>query len=135
MKRRRWDWISASMEKALICEVTWMKKIEAIIRPEKLHLLREKLDQKGFSGMTATEVKGRGRQKGIALQWRAGDYRVEFLPKMKLELVVEDPDAEAVIDLICDVAQTGEAGDGKIFVYQVEEVVRVRTRERGCGAV
>ncbi len=112
-----------------------MKKIEAIVRPEKLHLLREKLDQKGFSGMTATEVKGRGRQKGITLQWRAGDYRVEFLPKMKLELVVEDADAEVVIDLICDVAQTGEAGDGKIFVYQVEEVVRVRTKERGCGAV
>jgi nitrogen regulatory protein P-II 1 len=123
------------MEKALICEVMRMKKIEAIIRPEKLHLLREKLDQKGFSGMTVTEVKGRGRQKGITLQWRAGDYRVEFLPKMKLEVVVEDADTEMVIDLICDVAQTGEAGDGKIFVYPVEDVVRVRTKERGCSAV
>ena len=112
-----------------------MKKIEAIIRPEKLHLLREKLDSKGFSGMTATEVKGRGRQKGIALQWRAGSYRVGFMPKMKLEIVVDDKDAEVVIDLICDVAQTGEAGDGKIFVYPVEDVVRVRTKERGCGAV
>ena len=135
MKRRPWDWISASMEKALICEVMRMKKIEAIIRPEKLHLLREKLDQKGFSGMTVTEVKGRGKQKGITLQWRAGDYRVEFLPKMKLEVVVEDADAEIVIDLICDVAQTGEAGDGKIFVYPVEDVVRVRTKERGGSAV
>jgi nitrogen regulatory protein P-II 1 len=135
MKRRPWDWISASMEKALICEVMRMKKIEAIIRPEKLHLLREKLDQKGFSGMTVTEVKGRGRQKGITLQWRAGDYKVEFLPKMKLEVVVEDADTEMVIDLICDVAQTGEAGDGKIFVYPVEDVVRVRTKERGCSAV
>ena len=103
-----------------------MKKIEAIIRPEKLHLLRDKLDKKGFSGMTVTDVKGRGRQKGITLQWRAGDYKVEFLPKMKLELVVEDKDAEVVIDLICDVAQTGEAGDGKIFIYPVEDVVRVR---------
>ena len=112
-----------------------MKKIEAIIRPEKLNVLREKLDAQGFSGMTATEVKGRGRQKGIALQWRAGDYRVEFLPKVKLELVVEDEDAEAVIDIICDSVQTGEAGDGKIFVYPVEDAVRVRTRERGCGAV
>ena len=112
-----------------------MKKIEAIIRPEKLHLLREKLDRLGFSGMTATEVKGRGRQKGIALQWRAGDYRVEFLPKVKLELVVDDKDAEKVIDLICAVSQTGEAGDGKIFIYPVEDVVRVRTGERGCGAV
>ena len=112
-----------------------MKKIEAIIRPEKLHLLRDKLDRKGFFGMTVTEVRGRGRQKGITLQWRAGDYQVEFLQKMKLEMVVDDKDAEAVIDLICEYAQTGEAGDGKIFVYPVEDVVRVRTRERGCRAV
>ena len=112
-----------------------MKKIEAIIRPEKLHLLRGKLDQKGFSGMTVTEVKGRGRQKGIALQWRAGDYRVEFLQKIKLEMVVDDKDAETAIDLICEFAQTGEAGDGKIFVYPVEDVVRVRTKERGCSAI
>jgi nitrogen regulatory protein P-II 1 len=112
-----------------------MKKIEAIIRPEKLHLLRSKLDSKGFSGMTVSEVKGRGRQKGVTLQWRAGDYRVEFLPKMKLEMVVDDKDAEAVIDLICEYAQTGEAGDGKIFIFPVDDVVRVRTKERGCGAV
>jgi nitrogen regulatory protein P-II 1 len=112
-----------------------MKKIEAIIRPEKLYLLRDKLDQKGFSGMTVTEVKGRGKQKGVRLQWRAGDYKVEFLPKIKLEMVVEDRDADGVIDLICDVAQTGEAGDGKIFVYSVEDVVRVRTKERGCEAI
>ncbi|OPY52806.1 MAG: putative nitrogen regulatory PII-like protein [Methanosaeta sp. PtaU1.Bin112] len=112
-----------------------MKKIEAIIRPEKLHLLRSKLDSKGFSGMTVSEVKGRGRQKGVTLQWRAGDYRVEFLPKMKLEMVVDDRDAEAVIDLICEYAQTGEAGDGKIFIFPVDDVVRVRTKERGCGAV
>jgi nitrogen regulatory protein P-II 1 len=112
-----------------------MKKIEAIVRPEKLNAVREALDTKGFSGMTATEVKGRGRQKGVALQWRAGDYRVEFLPKVKLEVVVDDGDAEVVIDLICNTVQTGEAGDGKIFVYPVEDVVRVRTKERGCSAV
>jgi nitrogen regulatory protein P-II 1 len=112
-----------------------MKKIEAIIRPEKMHLLRSKLDMKGFSGMTITEVKGRGRQKGITLQWRAGDYRVEFLQKIKMEMVVDDKDAESVIDIICEFAQTGEAGDGKIFVYPVEDVVRVRTKERGCGAI
>ncbi len=112
-----------------------MKKIEAIVRPEKLNAVREILDAKGFSGMTATEVKGRGRQKGVALQWRAGDYRVEFLPKVKLEIVVDDDNAETVIDLICDTVQTGEAGDGKIFVYPVEDVVRVRTKERGCNAV
>ena len=135
MRKKQWDLISASTAKALTCEVSRMKKIEAIIRPEKLHLLRDKLDKKGFSGMTVTEVKGRGRQKGIALQWRAGDYRVEFLQKMKLELVVDDKDAESVIDLICDVAQTGEAGDGKIFVSSIEDVIRVRTKERGCAAV
>jgi nitrogen regulatory protein P-II 1 len=112
-----------------------MKKIEAIVRPEKLNAVRGILDAKGFSGMTATEVKGRGRQKGVALQWRAGDYRVEFLPKIKLEIVVDDSSAETVIDLICDAVQTGEAGDGKIFVYPVEDVVRVRTKERGCNAV
>ena len=112
-----------------------MKKIEAIIRPEKLYLLRDKLDQKGFSGMTVTEVKGRGKQKGVRLQWRAGDYKVEFLQKIKLEMVVEDKDADSVVDIICEVAQTGEAGDGKIFIYPVEDVVRVRTKERGCEAV
>ena len=127
-------WISASTVKELTFEVC-MKKIEAIIRPEKLNAVREALDQKGFSSMTATEVKGRGRQKGIALQWRAGDYRVEFLPKVKLEIVVDDKDAETVIDAICDTVQTGEVGDGKIFVYPVEDVVRVRTKERGCTAV
>jgi nitrogen regulatory protein P-II 1 len=128
-------WTSANMAKEPTSEVKAVKKIEAIIRPEKLNLLREKLDAQGFSGMTATEVKGRGKQKGIVLQWRAGDYRVEFIPKMKLEVVVDDKDAETVIDLICDVAQTGEAGDGKIFVYSVEDVIRVRTKERGCTAV
>jgi len=112
-----------------------MKKIEAIIRPEKLNVLREALEEKGFSGMTMTEVKGRGRQKGVALQWRAGDYRVAFLPKMKVELVVDDLDLDIVIDIICDKVHTGEAGDGKIFVYPVEDVIRVRTKERGCGAV
>ncbi len=112
-----------------------MKKIEAIVRPEKLYLLRDKLDQKGFSGMTVTEVKGRGKQKGVRLQWRAGDYKVEFLQKIKLEMVVEDKDADGVVDIICEVAQTGEAGDGKIFIYPVEDVVRVRTKERGCEAV
>jgi nitrogen regulatory protein P-II 1 len=112
-----------------------MKKIEAIIREERLHLARTALDKSGFSGMTITEVKGRGRQKGIALQLRVRDCRVEFMPKVKLELVVQDSDVEKVISAICDAAQTGEAGDGKIFIYPVEEVVRVRTRERGCTAV
>jgi nitrogen regulatory protein P-II 1 len=112
-----------------------MKKIEAIIRPEKLNILREALDKEGFFGMTITEVKGRGRQKGIALQWRAGDYRVEFLPKIKIELVVDDDKAQRLVEIICDSVHTGEAGDGKIFIYTVEEAVRVRTKERGCCAL
>ena len=112
-----------------------MKMIQAIIRPSKVEEVKEALDAAGYTSLTSIEVKGRGRQKGIALQWRAGDYRVEFLQKMKLEMVVDDKDAESVIDLICEHAQTGEAGDGKIFVYPVEDVVRVRTKERGCGAI
>jgi nitrogen regulatory protein P-II 1 len=123
------------MEKMLTFEVNSLKKIEAIIRPEKLQVLRAALDSKGFSGMTITEVKGRGRQKGVTLQWRAGDYKVDFLPKVKLEIITDDEDTENIIDLICQTTQTGEAGDGKIFVYPVDDVVRVRTKERGCGAV
>lgn len=112
-----------------------MKKIEAIIRPERLSSVREALDKNGFPGMSATEIKGRGRQKGVALQWRAGDYKVEFLPKVKLEVVVDDGDADRLIKLICEAAYTGEAGDGKIFVHPVVDVIRVRTKERGSGAV
>ena len=112
-----------------------MRMIQAIIRPGKVEDVKKALDDAGYTSLTSIEVKGRGRQKGIALQWRAGDYRVEFLPKMKLEIVVDDKDAETVIDAICDTVHTGEAGDGKIFIYPVEDVVRVRTKERGCGAV
>ena len=112
-----------------------MRKIEAIIRPERLSSVREALDKNGFLGMSATDIKGRGRQKGVMLQWRAGEYKVDFLPKVKLEVVVDDEDADRLIDLICEAAYTGEAGDGKIFVYPVVDVIRVRTKERGTGAV
>ncbi len=112
-----------------------MKKIEAIIRPEKLEDVQAALDEQGFHGMTASEVKGRGEQRGIVLQWRAGDYRVEFLPKVKLEIIVEDEEAEQVVDLVCEEASTGKEGDGKIFISPVEDVVRVRTRERGGEAL
>ena len=112
-----------------------MKYIIAIIQPDRVQDVLAKLEEKEIHLVTVSQVLGRGRQKGIALQWRAGDYRVEFLQKIKLEMVVDDKDAEAIIDLICEFAQTGEAGDGKIFVYPVEDVVRVRTKERGCGAV
>ncbi len=111
------------------------KKIEAVIRLEKLEDVRVALEEKGFVGMTVTEVKGRGAQKGILLEWRAGEYRVEFLSKLKIEVVVDSKDAEKAISAIESVARTGKAGDGKIFVYPCEEVVRVRTGERGDSAL
>lgn len=111
------------------------KKIEAIIRTEKLDEVRVALEAAGFVGMTVTEVKGRGAQKGIMLEWRAGEYRVEFLPKLKLELIVDEFDAEKAIKTIEEVCRTGKAGDGKIFVYPVDNVIRVRTGERGKTAV
>ena len=112
-----------------------MKKIEAIIRSEKLEELREALDAKNLSSMTVTEVKGRGAQKGITLEWRVGDYRVEFIPKVKVELVVADEAMDTAIDTITGVCSTGKVGDGKIFVSPVEEVIRIRTKERGHPAI
>ncbi len=113
-----------------------MKKIEAIIRPERISAVKEALEQLGYPGMTITEVKGHGKQKGLVQQWRGSQYRIEFLPKVKLELVVENGQSvEPVIQAIADNARTGEAGDGKIFIWPVEEVVRIRTGERGKSAV
>jgi len=112
-----------------------MKKIEAIIRPEKLEDLREALDAKGFSAMTVTEVKGRGTQKGITLEWRVGEYRVEFIPKVKVELIVDDRNVDPVVGIIQSVCSTGKIGDGKIFISPIEEVIRIRTREKGSSAL
>ncbi|MCX5750409.1 MAG: P-II family nitrogen regulator [Candidatus Saganbacteria bacterium] len=112
-----------------------MKKVEAIIRPEKLEELREALDAKGFSGMTATEVKGRGAQKGITLEWRVGEYNVDFLPKIKLELVVEEKNVASVIETIQSICSTGNIGDGKIFISPIEDVIRIRTKEQGKTAI
>ena len=112
-----------------------MKKIEAVIRSEKLDDLREALDAKGQSSMTVTEVKGRGAQKGITLEWRVGDYRVEFIPKIKVELVVAAKMVDQVVETILSVCSTGKVGDGKIFISPVEEVIRIRTKERGHGAI
>ncbi len=111
------------------------KKIEAIIRVEKLEEARVALEENGFVGMTVTEVKGRGAQKGILLEWRAGEYRVEFLAKLKLELVIDEKHLEKAISTIESVAKSGKAGDGKIFVYPCEEVIRIRTGERGASAL
>jgi nitrogen regulatory protein P-II 1 len=106
-----------------------MKKIEAIIRPEKLDTVKVALEDRGILGMTITQVSGRGRQKGIALQWRAGEYRVEFLPKIKLEVVCSDDECKTAVDIICKSARTGKVGDGMIFVLPVESAMRVRTSD------
>jgi len=112
-----------------------MKKIEAIIKPFKLDEVREALSSIGVNGLTATEVKGFGRQKGHTELYRGAEYVVDFLPKIKLELVVADDLVEAAMDAIIKAAHTGKIGDGKIFVSSVEQVVRIRTGETGESAV
>ena len=112
-----------------------MKKIEAIIRQESLEDVKKALEERSYFGMTVSEVSGRGRQKGIPLQWRVGEYRVDLLPKLKIELVVLDDDVPAALDAIVANARTGEIGDGKIFVLPVESVIRVRTGDRNENAI
>jgi nitrogen regulatory protein P-II 1 len=112
-----------------------MKKIEAIIREEKLDAVKKALEEKSYFGMTVSEVSGRGKQKGITLQWRAGDYCVDLLPKLKVEVVVLDEDVPEAINAIVSKARTGDIGDGKIFVTPVETVVRVRTGDRNEAAI
>lgn len=112
-----------------------MKKIEAIIRPEKLDDVRAALERSGYPGITITEIEGHGLQKGTIQQWRGEKYKVDFLPKIKLEIVAKDADTEKVIQAVLESAYTGGVGDGKIFIYEVDEVVRIRTRERGERAL
>lgn len=112
-----------------------MKKIEAVIKPFKLDEVREALSAIGANGLTVTEVKGFGRQKGHTELYRGAEYVVDFLPKIKLELIVADSMKEAVIDAIVKSAHTGKIGDGKIFVTDIEEVVRIRTGETGESAI
>ena len=112
-----------------------MKKIEAIIKPFKLDEVREALSEIGITGMTVTEVRGFGRQKGHTELYRGAEYVVDFLPKVKLELVVSDGMQEQAIDAIVKAAHTGKIGDGKIFVMSVEQVVRIRTGESGDAAI
>lgn len=112
-----------------------MKKIEVIIRPEKLEQIKVKLEEMGHSGITISEVEGCGRQKGITQQWRGETYKIDFVPKLKLEVVVKDSELKKVIDIIVQTAKTGEVGDGKIFVLPVEEVIRIRTQEKGDVAI
>jgi len=112
-----------------------MKKIEAIIKPFKLEDVKEALATVGVEGMTVVEVKGFGRQKGHTEIYRGSEYTVDFLPKVKIEVVVEDSSADEVLDAICKAANTGKIGDGKVFVSEVLEAIRIRTGERGNAAV
>ena len=112
-----------------------MKKIEAVIKPFKLDEVREALSEVGVSGLTVTEVKGFGRQKGHTELYRGAEYVVDFLPKVKIEIVVPDNSVESAIEAIVKAAHTGKIGDGKIFVTNVEQVVRIRTGETGEDAV
>src|SRR5271169_4129792 len=106
-----------------------MKKIDAIIRPTKLEEVKMSLEDAGFTSITISEVKGRGQQKGIIQQWRGHEYRVDILPKVKIELTVNDGDLDKAIETIVSSARTGNVGDGKVFVSSVEKVVRIRTGE------
>jgi len=112
-----------------------MKKIEAIIREEKLDAVRGALEANGYFGMTVSEVSGRGREGGLTLQWRVGEYKVDFLPKIKIEVVVLDEDVPRILNAITSTARTGEMGDGKLFILPVENAVRVRTGEDGDNAI
>ena len=112
-----------------------MKKIEAIIKPFKLDEVREALSEIGIMGMTAIEVKGFGRQKGHTELYRGAEYIVDFLPKVKLELLVSDQISDKVVDTIVKIAHTGKIGDGKFFILNVEDAVRIRTGERGDKAI
>lgn len=112
-----------------------MKKIEAIVRPTKLEEVKTSLEDAGFSSLTIVDVKGRGQQKGVIQQWRGQEYRVDTLPKVKIELTVNDGDVDKAIDIIISSARTGNIGDGKIFVLPVEKVVRIRTGEKDGKAI
>ena len=112
-----------------------MKKIEAIIRPEKLDEVTKSLKEIGYPGMTVFDVRGHGRQKGLSQQWRGQEYKVEFPPKLKLEIVVLDQDVGRILNGIMRSARTGELGDGKLFVIPVDNAVRVRTGDDGDKAI
>ena len=106
-----------------------MKMVKAVIKPERFEFVKKALEDKGFNGMTITEVKGRGEQKGISLEYRGGLMTVDLLPKIQLEIVVRDSDVDLLISTISESARTGKIGDGKIFVLPVEKAIRIRTGE------
>ena len=112
-----------------------MKKIEAIVKPFKVDEIREALTASGVTGLTISEVKGFGRQKGHTELYRGAEYHVEFLPKIKLEILVDDDQVSPVVETIMTTARTGSIGDGKIFVLPVDDAIRIRTGERGSAAI
>ena len=112
-----------------------MQKIEAIIREDVFESIKIALEEKGFISMTVSDVIGRGQQKGISFKMRLGEQRIEFLPKKKIEIAVEDDDLQLVLDTMCSIGRTGNFGDGKIFVTPLSEVIRIRTGDRGRDAV
>ncbi len=112
-----------------------MKKIEAVIRPQKLDEVRESLKKLGYPGMSITRIEGHGKQKGKVEQFRGQEYKVELLPKVKIEIVAKDSDVMPIAEAIAKAAKTGDIGDGKIFISPVEEIMRIRTGEKGEGTL
>lgn len=112
-----------------------MKKIEAIIKPFKLEAIKDALDDMRVLGMTVMEVKGFGQQKGHTELYRGAEYQINFVPKVKIEIVANEENVELIVDTITNIAKTGKVGDGKIFISPVDDVVRIRTGERGAGAI
>lgn len=112
-----------------------MKKIEAIIRPHKLDEVQEALSEAGFAGLTVSEVRGYGRQKGHKEVYRGTEYNINFVPKVKIELICSDDKLEKAIEIIINVGKTGQVGDGKIFIYDVKDAIRIRTGESGEAAL
>lgn len=112
-----------------------MKKIEAIVRPESVDAVRNALSESGITGLMISEIEGHGKQKGVVQQWRGEKYKVELLPKIKIEIIVKDQDVERISKVIVDSARTGEIGDGKIFIYPVENAIRIRTGEKGENVI
>ncbi|MBI9070006.1 MAG: P-II family nitrogen regulator [Melioribacteraceae bacterium] len=112
-----------------------MKKIEAIIRPHKLEEVHEALQESGFYGLTVLEVRGYGRQKGHKEVYRGSEYNIDFVPKVKIELVCKDELAEKAVQIIIETTKTGKVGDGKIFIYSIEDAIRIRTEESGDSAL
>ncbi len=112
-----------------------MKKVEAIIRPFKLDEVKEALLDEGIKGLTITEVRGYGRQKGHKETYRGSEYQIEFVPKIKIELVLEDSLLDRAVEIILDAANTGQVGDGKVFIYDCQDAIRIRTRESGPAAL